>query len=81
MDPITAISLAAAAAQFIELAFRVVNRLSDFNANLDQAPKAFRQIQTELPLIVDGLKRIESREREGSLDSTAPSSLYLVIKE
>ncbi|KAH6854701.1 hypothetical protein B0I37DRAFT_302065 [Chaetomium sp. MPI-CAGE-AT-0009] len=82
MDPISAISLAAAAAQFIDLAVKVVNRLVDFGANVDQAPKAFRQIRTELPLIIDGLRRIDDRGREGSQgDSVSRAAVYRVIEE
>lgn len=81
MDPLTALSLAAAAAQFIELAAKVIHRLSDFSADLDQTPKAFRQIKTELPLIVDGLRRIDERNREGSLDPQSRAVLYSVIEE
>lgn len=81
MDPITALSLATAAAQFVELAVKVINRLSDFNANIDQAPNAFRQIKTELPLIVDGLRRIDERDRRGGLDPQSRAVLYSVIEE
>ncbi|KAH6617429.1 hypothetical protein F5144DRAFT_586426 [Chaetomium tenue] len=82
MDPISALSLAAAAAQFIELALKVVSRLADFGANVDQAPKAFRQIMTELPLIIEGLKRIEERSREGGQgDSGSSAAVCLVINE
>lgn len=81
MDPLTALSLAATAAQFIELAAKVIGRLSDFSANLDQAPKAFRQIKTELPLIVDGLRSIDERDREGRLDPQSRVVLYSVVEE
>jgi hypothetical protein len=82
MDPISAVSLATAAAQFIELAVKVVSRLADFRANVDQAPKAFRQIRTELPLIIEGLKRINDRDREGSQGYTGSSAaVYRVIEE
>ncbi|KAK5655240.1 hypothetical protein OQA88_5807 [Cercophora sp. LCS_1] len=65
----------------IELAVKAVNRLSDSGASTDQAPKAFRQIKTELSLIVDGRSRINDKDAEGSLDPTARAALYRVIVE
>jgi len=81
MDPISAVGLAAAIVQFIEVATKVVNRLSDFGSDASQIPKTFRQVKIELPLIIDGLRRIHEQAASGSLDPTTEKSLLPVVRE
>lgn len=81
MDPVSAIGLAAAILQFIDVANKVVARLSDFGDAIEQAPRAFRQIHTELPLIIDCLRRIKVQDNEGILDTLTRNALGPVVQE
>jgi len=81
MDPVTGIGLAAAILQFIEFAAKVVDRLADFGAAFENGPKLFRQIRTELPLILDILRRIQDRSKAGDLDTTTEIALCQVIQD
>lgn len=81
MDPLSAIGLAAAIAQFVELAARVVERVSDFSSSVHQVPQAFRRIHTELPLIIDCLERIKAHDEKGVLVKSTREALRPVIQE
>ncbi|KAI9164193.1 short-chain dehydrogenase [Paramyrothecium foliicola] len=69
MDPITAISLAAAVAQFVEIDIKVAGRMNGFSIAIEFVPQAFQQTTTTLPLIADGLRKEGQRVNEGSVDS------------
>ena len=81
MDPVSAIGLAGAILQFVEFAGKVVSRLNEFTVDLNQIPKSFRHIKTELPLIVDALKRISAQVDSGELAESTQSALKPVIVE
>jgi hypothetical protein len=81
MDPLSAVGLAASIVQFIEAGVKIATRLADFGAAINEIPKSFRQVKTELPLIVDGLRRINGRIESGSLDPSAQAALAPVISE
>ncbi|KAK1830481.1 short-chain dehydrogenase [Podospora conica] len=81
MEPVTAIGLVAAIVQFVDVGSRIVKRLSDFNNNLDQIPKAFRQVKTELPLIIDGVRRIQDQVKSNDISPTSQEALLPVLRE
>ena len=81
MDPITAIGLAAAIVQFVDVGSRIVKRLSDFSNHSDQIPKAFRQVKTELPLIIDGVRRIQDQVKSNDISPTSQEALLPVLRE
>ncbi|KAK4463265.1 P-loop containing nucleoside triphosphate hydrolase protein [Cladorrhinum samala] len=81
MDPLTALSLAAAILQFVEAGSKIVKRLSEFTADLDDIPRSFRQVRTELPLIIDGLRRINEQVEAGLVESSTEAALLPVVRE
>ena len=81
MADLAAVGLASAIAQFVEVGVKVVARLADFSAHLDQAPKAFREVKTELPLIIDGLRRLSEQINAGHLDASTQAALGPVLQE
>ena len=78
MDPIAALSLAAAIAQLVDLGLRVVKRTADFDKY--RLPKAFKQITTELPLVIDGLRRIQREIEAGRVDGPTKEALEPVVR-
>ncbi|KAK5987846.1 Nephrocystin-3-like protein [Cladobotryum mycophilum] len=80
MDPITAIGLASTIFQFIELGIKVAKRVDEFTAAIDDVPKTFKQIRTELPLIVDGLRRIQRNIDSRKVDKGTEEALVPVVK-
>ncbi|RFU73930.1 short-chain dehydrogenase [Trichoderma arundinaceum] len=79
MDPVTAVGLAGVILQFVELGAKVTKRVKDFSSAVDGTPKAFKQIRTELPLIVDGLRRIQRNIDTGSIDKETQEVLLPVV--
>ncbi|UKZ68413.1 uncharacterized protein TrAtP1_009450 [Trichoderma atroviride] len=80
MDPITAVNLAGTIIQFIELGAKVTSRVADFSSAVDGVPRAFKQIRTELPLILDGLRRIQRNIDNGLTDKEAQEALMPVVR-
>ncbi|KAM7196608.1 short-chain dehydrogenase [Rhypophila sp. PSN 637] len=81
MDPFSAVGLAASIIQFIELGVKIVDRLSAFGSDASQIPASFRQVRIELPLVIDGLRRIHDQVVAGSLEPATEKSLIPVIHE
>lgn len=81
MDPLTALSLAAAILQFVEAGSKIVKRLSEFSPALDDIPRSFRQVRTELPLIIDGLRRVNEQAKAGLVEPSTEAALLPVVRE
>jgi hypothetical protein len=80
MDPITAVSLAGTIVQFIELGTKVAIRVADISSAVDDVPRAFKQIRIKLPLILDGLRRIQCNIDNGLVDKETQEALMPVVK-
>lgn len=84
VEATAAIALASASAsaivQFIDFGSKIVNRLSDFSADVQEVPKTFRQIKTQLPLI-DTLEQIEVQADAHQVSETTAKALKPVIDE
>ncbi|UKZ96887.1 uncharacterized protein TrAFT101_011662 [Trichoderma asperellum] len=80
MDPITAVSLAGTILQFIELGAKVASRVADFSSAVDGVPRPFKQIRTELPLILDGVRRIQRNIDNGLIDTETQEALMPVVR-
>ncbi|KAH8679635.1 ankyrin repeat-containing domain protein [Tricladium varicosporioides] len=69
MDPLTAISLAAAILQFVGYGIKVAKRLDELSThNPLDVPKSLQSICTQLPLILNALGRIKSEANVQKLD-------------
>lgn len=80
MDPITAVSLAGTILQFIELGAKVASRVADFSSAVDGVPRPFKQIRTELPLVLDGVRRIQRNIDNGLIDTETQEALMPVVR-
>ena len=61
MDPLTAIGLASAVAQFIQVGFAVGKRLAEYNkASPNEVPRSLQSINNQLPLLINALQRVKS---------------------
>ncbi|TVY21507.1 Ankyrin-1 [Lachnellula arida] len=80
MDPVSAIGLAAAVVQFVQFGIQVVKRLDEFNkAHPGDVPRSLQAINTQLPLLLDALKRIKTDSEVKSLDVDTKCILRGVI--
>ena len=80
MDPVTAIGVAAAIAQFVSLTAVVVDRISEYvGAGVDDVPRSLVNIHTQLPLLVSALQRAESEKQVSKYDQDTRLILRGVI--
>ncbi|MCJ1383448.1 hypothetical protein MMC17_006562 [Xylographa soralifera] len=80
MDPITAFGVAAAVAQFLELGFKVSERLAEYvNASPGETPRALEGVTTQLPLILKALSHIKSESHVANYDSDTRYILHGVV--
>ncbi|KAI4143918.1 MAG: hypothetical protein LQ340_006841 [Diploschistes diacapsis] len=69
MDPLSAIGLASAVAQFIDVGFKIGKRLAEYNkASPNEVPRSLQSINTQLPLLVNALQRVKSDVELGKFD-------------
>jgi hypothetical protein len=78
-ESIAALSLTASIIQILSFGSRVVARLSDFKSDINEFPKAFRDIKTELPLLLDTLKRTKEQADLGTISQETQDALLPVI--
>lgn len=83
MAEATAIALASASAivQLIDFGSKIIYRLSDFSADVQEVPKTFRQIKTQLPLIIDTLEQIKVQADAHQVSETTAKALKPVLDE
>ncbi len=60
MDPVSALGIAAAIAQFVDLSTRIVKRLRDYSSTASEVPKSLQHISIQLPLLVNALDRLKT---------------------
>lgn len=61
MDPLSAIAVASAVVQFLDIGFKVAHRLSEYDkASQNEVPQSLRSINVQLPLLLNSLARVKS---------------------
>lgn len=61
MEPLSAIGLAAAVAQFIDVGFKIGKRLTEYNkASPSEVPRSLQSIDRQLPLLINALQRVKN---------------------
>ena len=60
MDPVSALGVAAAIAQFVDLSTKIVKRLNDYSSTASEVPKSLQHISIQLPLLVNALDRLKT---------------------
>lgn len=74
-EALAAIGLASSIIAFVDIAQKVVFRLNEFSNVLEDSTNALVRIQTQLPLILDGLRRIKDRADSDKLNDGAKAAL------
>jgi hypothetical protein len=76
---LAAIGVAANIAQLLDVGGRVLKRLVEYHSNLAEIPKAFRNIKTELPLLLHTLEQTRKAIDEGQIGERAKAALDPVV--
>ena len=71
MDPASAVGVAAASIQFLEVCIKITSRLKEFSNSIDDAPESFRKISTTLPAITLCFQRFQSQLNDEPLKSSS----------
>jgi len=79
-EALAIVGLVSSIVQFVDYSSKVVERLSEFQSNLDEVPKTFKDIKTELPLLINTLKRTEDQVRAGDVSQDTQDALFLVVE-
>ena len=78
-DPVTAVGLAVNIIQLLNWAREIVKRLDEFQRRVDEVPKVFRDIKTELPLLLNTLSETQKQAEHGLLEEDTQKALMPVI--
>ena len=60
MDPVSALGVAAAIAQFVDLSTKIAKRLKDYSSTASEVPKSLQNISMQLPLLINALDRLKT---------------------
>ena len=74
------IGLVAAIVQFIDHGSKVVNRLNEFRSRVEDAPKCYREIEIELPLLIATLRRTKEQAEAGNFSKDSQQELLTVVE-
>lgn len=80
-EALAAVGLASAIVQFIEFGTKIVTRLSEFSAEVEEVPKTFRSIKVQLPLILNILQQTKDQADARQVDEDTARALEAVVGE
>src|SRR5437762_12830424 len=80
-EALAIVGLVSAIIQFIGFSSKVVKRLDEFHSFVDDVPKSLRHIKTELPLIIDTLRRTKDQAQSGEVEKATAEAVIPVIEE
>lgn len=80
-DAFAAVGVASSIIAFVDFAQKIVFRLNEFSNDFKDSTNALIRIRTQIPLIIDGLRKIGDRVETGKLDDQAKAALELNVLE
>lgn len=79
-DPLTVVGIIANIVQLVDFSTKVLSHLEDFQANLEEIPKAFRHIEAELLVLQDALKRTKDKIDHGAIEDSTKAALLPTVQ-
>ena len=80
-EALIALGIIANTVGVIDFTSKIVGRIKDAGENVQNVPKAFRDVQSTLPLLSHALKQTQRRIETGTLDEEACSALKPVLQD
>jgi len=74
-------SVAATIIQLVDFGGKILRRLNEFHSSLDEIPESLRQINTQLPLLLDTLKDTQHIIGTGVIRNDTEKALLPVIND
>ena len=78
-ETVAAVGLAVNIIQLVNWGIQVANRLEEFQTQVEEVPKTFRDIKTELPLLLSTLSETQEQANAGLLDEETQKALLRVV--
>ena len=78
-EAVALMALAAAITQLVDYGRAIAARISDYRTTVSGSPRAFKGLETNLPLIVDALNRIGNQAKSGAVSEETSRALFPVI--
>ncbi|KAI9775580.1 MAG: hypothetical protein M1835_005792 [Candelina submexicana] len=79
-EAIAALSLISAVTQLIDFGSKIIARLNEAQSSAGELPKSYRDVQTELPLLVDILNRTKGQTKSDQVNDSTQQALVPVIE-
>ncbi|KAI4270298.1 MAG: hypothetical protein LQ337_006761 [Flavoplaca oasis] len=80
-EALVAIGIIANTVGVIDFSSKIIGRIKDAGENVQNVPKAFRDVQSTLPLLSHALNQTQRRIETGALDEEACSALKPVLQD
>ena len=78
-ESLAIIGLVSAIVQLVDFGTKIVARLDDFEKAVGSVPEAFRDIHTQLPLLLNNLKKTKEQAKARELDEDAKKAVLAVV--
>ena len=78
-ETLLAVGLVCNVIQFIDLGTKVVQRLDEYRFQVQEAPKAFKEVHVELPLLLDTLGQTKNQIERGNITVETEKALTPVV--
>src|ERR1700733_11605573 len=79
-EALAIVGLVSSIAQFVDFSSRIVDRLNEFHSSLDEVPKCFRDLKTELPLLSETLRRTKTQAEDNCYSKFTQEAILGVVK-
>ena len=78
-EALAVVDAVASIVQLVEFGTKVLRRQDEFHSELDEVPKSFQRFRSQLPLLLDTLKRTEHDIDTGIISSETENALLPAI--
>ncbi|KAI9656998.1 MAG: hypothetical protein M1829_000355 [Trizodia sp. TS-e1964] len=79
-DPLTVVGIVANIVQLVDFSFVVIARLNDFHSKTGDVPKCFRDINAQLPALLEALRHTKDRIDNGTFQDSTKDALSPAIE-
>jgi uncharacterized protein YeeX (DUF496 family) len=79
-EAVAVIGLVSAIGQLVDYGTKMIKRPNEFQSDIDQVPKTFRDIKNPLPLLLNTLQQIKAQAETNDIDENTQKTILSVIE-
>src|SRR6266498_4196147 len=79
-EAVAVIGLVSAIGQLVDSGTKIIKSLNEFQSDIDKVTKTFRDIKTQLPLLLNTLQRTKAQAEAGDIDEDTQKSILSVVE-